>query len=70
MCKILGLFVDQLTADDKYCLLNTGNLLQHFQMQLTQNRTIFSEFFFAFFKFRFSFEIWYIFELTDSEKRG
>ena len=77
--KILGLFVNPLTADGKYCLVNRGNLLQHFDMQLSQKGKIFSEFFFfAFFKVRFNFEIlakrddpqsWYIFELTDSEER-
>ena len=30
ICKILGLFVNPLTADDKYSLLTPGNLLQHF----------------------------------------
>ena len=55
ICKILGLFVNPLTADDKYSLLNRSNLLQHFQMQLSQKRKTFSEFFFAFSKFRFNF---------------
>ena len=54
--KILGLFVNPLTADDKYCLLNRGNLLTLFQMQLSQKRKIFSEFFFTFSKFRFNLE--------------
>ena len=43
--KMLGLFVIALTANDKYSLLNSGNLLQHFQVQLSRNRKIFSEFF-------------------------
>ena len=34
---MLGLFVNPLTADDKYSLLNGGNLLQHFQIQLFKN---------------------------------
>ena len=50
------MFVNPLTADDKYSLLNRGNLLQHFQMQLSQKRKIFSGFFFAFAKFSFNFE--------------
>ena len=56
--KILGLFVNPLTADGKYCLVNRGNLLQHFDMQLSQKGKIFSEFFFffEFSKFRFNFE--------------
>ena len=56
VCKILGLFVNPLTADDKYSLLNRGNLLTLFQMQLSQKRKIFSEFFFTFSKFRFNLE--------------
>ena len=42
ICKILGLFVNPLTADDKHSLLKGGNLLQHFQMQLSQKRKTFS----------------------------
>ena len=38
ICKILGLFVNPLTSNDKYSLLNTGNLLQQFQMQLFQKQ--------------------------------
>ena len=53
---MLGLFVNPLTVDDKYCLLKRGNLLQHFQMQLSQKRKTFTEFFFAFSEFRFNFE--------------
>ena len=43
ICKILGLFVKPLTADDKYSLLNRGNLQQHFQMQSSQKRKIISK---------------------------
>ena len=56
ICKILGLFVNPLTADDKYSLFKRGNLLQHFQMQLSRKQKTFSEFFFEFSKFRFNFE--------------
>ena len=49
--KILGLFNNPLTADDKYSLLNRGNLLQHFQMHISQKRKTFSHFFFFFFFF-------------------
>ena len=52
--KILGLFVNLLTADDKYSLRNRGNLLQHFQVHLSQKRKQFSIlllFFFFFFFF-------------------
>ena len=34
--EIVGLFVEKLTADDKYSLLNRNNLLQRLQMQLCQ----------------------------------
>ena len=47
ICKILGLFFNPLTSDHKYSLLNRGNLLQHFQRQLSKKRKIFSEFFFS-----------------------
>ena len=79
ICKTLGLFVNPLTADDKSSLLNSGNLLQHFQMQLSQTRKIFSEFFFSFSKFRFNFEHFQnkdephslcILQLRGSKKRG
>ena len=79
ICKILGLFVNPLTADDKYSVINRGNLWEDIQMQLSQKRKIFSQFFFAFSKFRFNFEHFQkkddahsccIFELSDSEKRG
>ena len=36
------------TADEKYYLLNRGNLQQHFQMQLSQKRKIFSPVFLNF----------------------
>ena len=48
ICKVLGLFVNPLTVDDKYSLLNRRNLLQHFQMQISQKRKTFSEFFWHF----------------------
>ena len=46
ICKILRRFVNPLIADDKYSLYNRGNLLQHFQMQLSQKRKSFLDFFF------------------------
>ena len=78
ICKVLGLFVNPLPADDKYSLLKRGNLLQDFQMHLSEIQKIFCQFFFTFSKFRVNFEhfqkkndphSWYIFELTDSGKR-
>ena len=44
ICKILGLFVNTLAANDKYSPLNRDNLLQHIQMQLSQKQNIFSQF--------------------------
>ena len=46
--KILGLFVNALTADDKYFVLNRNNLLQDLQMQLSQKQKHFFNFFFHF----------------------
>ena len=48
--KILRLFVNTLTVDDKHYLLNRDNLTQPIQIQLSQKQKIFSEFFFAFLK--------------------
>ena len=35
ICEIVGLFVNTLTTDDKYFLLNSENLGQPIQMQLS-----------------------------------
>ena len=50
LCTILKLFVNTLTADDKYSLLNRDNLTQPIHMQLSQKEKTFSEFLFAFLK--------------------
>ena len=42
--KILGLFLEKLTLDDKYTLLNRDNLLKHLQMQLSQKQKLFLNF--------------------------
>ena len=47
------LFVNPLTAYDKYSVLNRGNLFHYLQMQLSQQGKIFSEFFLQFSKCRF-----------------
>ena len=47
--KILALFVNPLTADNKFFLLNRGNLFQHFQIHLSHKWKIFVPFFFFFF---------------------
>ena len=44
ICKILGLFVNPLIADDKYSLLNRNNLLQHIQIDLSEKWKILSQF--------------------------
>ena len=54
--KILRLFVNTLTADDKYSLLNSDNLTLQTHMHLSQKQKTFSGFFFAFFKARLNFE--------------
>ena len=54
--KILRLFVNTLTVDEKHYLLNRDNLTQPIQMQLSQKQKTFSEFFFAFLKFILNFK--------------
>ena len=79
ICKIFRHFVNPLSVDNKYSVLNKGNLLHHFQMELSQTWKIFSRFFFSFTNFKFNFEhfekkvdsdSWCILELTDSDGRG
>ena len=48
--KILRIFVNTLTVNDKHYLLNRDNLTEPIQIQLSQKQKIFSEFFFAFLK--------------------
>ena len=48
--KILGLFVNTFTANDKHYLLNRETFAQRIQMQLSQKQKTFSEFSFAFLK--------------------
>ena len=48
--EILRLFVNGLTADDKYSGSNMQNLPQQFQTPLSQKQKTFSEFFIAFLK--------------------
>ena len=56
LCKILSLFVNTLTADDKYSLLNRENLTQPIQILLSQKQKTFSQFFSSFSKFTLNFE--------------
>ena len=46
ICKILGLFANTLTADDKYSLLKRENLTEPIQMQLSNKQKNFFRFFF------------------------
>ena len=55
------MFVNTLTADDKYSLLNRDNLTQQIRTQLSQKQKAFAEFFLAFSKSTLNFE--------DFEKR-
>ena len=48
--KILRLFVNTWTVNDKHYLLNRDNLTQPIQIQLSQKQKTFSEIFFAFLK--------------------
>ena len=42
--KILALFVNMLTGDQKYSLRNRENLQQFIQMQLSKKQKVFSDF--------------------------
>ena len=53
--KILRLFVNTFTADDKDYLLNRDNFAQRIEMQLSQKQKTFSELFFAYLKSKFNF---------------
>ena len=73
------MFVNTLSADDKYSFLNRDNLTQPIQMQLSQKQKTFSGFFCAFLKSSLNFEhfqkkddshSWGISKITDSEKQG
>ena len=50
LCKMLKLFVNTLTADDKYSLLNKDNLTQPIQILLSQKQNTLLGLFFAFLK--------------------
>ena len=54
--EIIKLFVNALTADDKYSDSNMQNLSQQFQAPLSQNQKTFSGFFIAFLKCAWNFE--------------
>ena len=48
--KIIRLFVNTLTVDDKHYLLNSDNLTQPIQMQLYRRQKSFAEFYFCILK--------------------
>ena len=56
ICKILRLFLDTFTADDKYSLLNRDNLTQPIQILLSQKQKTFSPFLSSFLKSTLNFE--------------
>ena len=73
------MFVNTLTADDQYSLLNRDNLTQPIRTQLSLKRKSFSQFFLEFSKSTLNFEHLqkkddlhsrFISEITHSEKRG
>ena len=77
--EILRLFVNALTADDKYSGSNMQNLLQQFQRPLSQKQKTFSRFFIAFLKCAWNLEHFQkkdeypsliISEIIDAIRRG
>ena len=65
--KILGLFVNILTEDDKYSLLYRDNLTQPIQILLSQKEKPFSQFFSPFSNFTLKFK--YLKKKYDSHSR-
>ena len=55
-CKILRLFLNTLTADDKYSHLNRDNLTEPIQILLSQKQESFPEFYSSFLKSTLNFE--------------
>ena len=79
ICKSLRLFLNTLTADEMYSLLNRDNLTKPIQMQLSQKQKTFCDIFSAFLKSTLNFEYFqtkydihslFISEATASENRG
>ena len=77
--EILRVFLNALTADDKYSVSNMKNLPQQFQTPLSQKLKTFSGFFIAFLKCAWNLESFWkkheyrsliISENTDAERRG
>ena len=79
VCKVLKLFVNALTARDKYSLRERHNLAQPIQMELSEKEKTLSQFLFQFLKCSLNSKhfskkedthSWCIFEIMDSEKRA
>ena len=77
--EILRLFINALTADDKYSSSNMQNLPQQFQTPASQKQNIFSGFFIAFLKCTWNLEHFLkkdeypsliISEIIDAKRRG
>ena len=77
--EILSLFINALTADDKYSGSNMQNLPQQFQTPASQKQKIFSGFFIAFLKCAWNLEQFLkkdeylsviISKIIDAERRG
>ena len=68
LCKILSLFVNTLTEDDKYSVLYRDNLMQPIQILLSQKQKTFSQFFAPFLKSTLNFEHFRI--KDDPHRRG
>ena len=73
------MFVNTLTADDKYSLLNRDNLTQPIWTELSKKQTAFSQLLLEFWKSTLNVEHFqkkddphsrFISEITHSEKRG
>ena len=56
VCKVLKLFVNALTARDKYSLRDRHNLTQPIQMHLSEKEKTLSQFFFQFLKSTLNFK--------------
>ena len=77
--EILGVFVNTLTADGKYPVQGCENLQLPIQMQLSEKRKTFSEFFVPFLESTSNFKhfekkddrhSYFISEITDCERLG
>ena len=78
-CKTSKLLSNTLSADGKYSLLDTDNLAQGIQRQLSQKQKTLCQFFSSFLKSSLNLEhfqkkdethTWVISEITDSQKHG